>query len=202
MDILGFWGQTLDSSDDEDLLPIKLKSTSYLSDSLKDCIQGYLGYLLTSASTLSLLTVASITYSVASKHRGNSCILLDSLSKTVFLPARIEHIIQFVSNNNILNTLAVVRRFKWHNNQSDPFSIYPLLQTQIWSCELGNLELHLVTANLCYFARSSMLWEGEQVMVMVSLSCVRLHFLSFQLSLKFSLGILNVAWYQITYTPV
>ena len=108
MDILGFWGQTLDSSDDEDLLPIKLKSTPYLSDSLKDCIQGYLGYLPTNASTLSLLTVASITYSVASKHSGNSCILLDSLSKTVFLPARIEHIIQFVSNNNILNTLVVV----------------------------------------------------------------------------------------------
>ena len=92
-DILGFWGQTLDSSDDEDLLPIKLKSPSYPSDSLKDCIQGYLGYLSTSASTLSLLTVAGITYSVASKHSGNSCILLDSPSKTVFLPARIEHII-------------------------------------------------------------------------------------------------------------
>jgi hypothetical protein len=120
-DILGFSGQTLDSSDDEDLPPIKLKSTSYLSDSLKDCIQECLGYLPTSASTLSLLTVAGITYSIASKHSGNSCILLDSPSKTVFLPARIEHIVQFVSNNNILNTMVAVRRFKRHNNRSDPF---------------------------------------------------------------------------------
>ena len=190
--ILGLWGQTWDSSDDEDLPQIKLKSTSYLSDSLKDCIQGYLGYLPTSASTLSLLTVASITYSVASNHSGNSCILLDSPSKTV----------QFVSNNNILNTLVAVQMFKWHNNRSDPFSIYPLLWTQIWSHELGDYQLHPVTAIQCHFACSSMLWEGEQVMVMVSLSHVRLHFLSFQLSLKFSLGILNVAWYQITYAPV
>ena len=181
-DILGFSGQTLDSSDDEDLPPIKLKSTSYLSDSLKDCIQECLGYLPTSASTLSLLTVAGITYSIASKHSGNSCILLDSPSKTVFLPARIEHIIQFVSNNNILNTMVAVRRFKRHNNRSDPFSIYPLLRTQIWSRELGDLELHPVTAIQCHFACSNMLWEGELVMAMVSLSRVRLHFLSFQVT--------------------
>jgi hypothetical protein len=192
-DILAFSGQTLDSSDDEDLPPIKLKSISYLPDSLKDCIQRCLGYLPTSASALSLLTVAGATYSVASKHSGNSCILLDSPSKTVFLPARIEHIVQFVSNNNILNTLVAIRRFKQHNIRSDPFSIYPLLRTQIWSCELGNLELHPVTAIQCHFACSTMLWEGEQVMVVVSLSRVRLHFLSFQLSLKFFLGVLNVA---------
>jgi hypothetical protein len=174
-DILGFSGQTLDS-DDEDLPPMELKSISYLPDSLKDCIQKCLGYLPTSASTLSLLTVAGITYSVASKHSGNSCILLDSPSKTVFLPARIEHIVQFVSNNNILNTMVAVRRFKRHN-RSDPFSIYPLLRTQIWSRELGDLELHPVTAIQCHFACSTMLWEGEQVMVMVSLSRVRPHFL-------------------------
>ena len=43
------------------------------------------------------------------------------------------------------------------------------------------------------FACSTMLWEGELVMAMVSLSCVHLHFLSFQSPLKISIGILNVA---------
>ena len=86
-----------------------------------------------------LLTVAGIAYSIASKHSGNSCILLDSPSEINFLLARIEHIIQFVSNN-ILNTMVAIWRCKWHNNGSDPFSFYSLLQTQIWwSCELGNL---------------------------------------------------------------
>ena len=86
-----------------------------------------------------LLTVAGITNSIASKHSGNSCILLDSPSETDFLPARIEHIVQFVSNN-ILNTMVAIWRFKWHNNGSDLFSFYSLLQTQIWwSCELGDL---------------------------------------------------------------
>jgi hypothetical protein len=177
-DIVGFSGQVLDSSDDEDLPPMGLKSINYLPESLKDCIQKHLGYLPTSASILSQLTVAGITYSVASKHTGNSCILLDS-PKTVFLPSRIEHIIQLVSNNDIssVNTLVAIRRFKRRNNQSDPFSKYPLLRTQIWSRELGALELHPVNAIQCHFACSTMLWEGEQVMVMVSLSRVRPLFL-------------------------
>jgi hypothetical protein len=172
-DIMGFSDEVLDITDDEDLPPVGLKSISYLPDSLKDCIAKHLGYLPTRASTLSLLTVAGITYSVASKHRGNSCVLLDFPSKTVFLPAQIEHFVQFVSNNSGVNTMVAVRRFKRLNNHSDPFSTYPLLRTQIWSRELGALELHPVSAIQCHFACSTILWEGEQVMVMVSLSRVR-----------------------------
>jgi hypothetical protein len=178
-DIVGFSSQALDASDDEDLPLIVLKSVSYLPDSLKDCILKRLGYLPTSASTLSMLTVSGITYSVASKHRGNSCILLDSPS---FLPAQIEHIVQFVCNHDStsVNTLVAVRRFQQLNDHSDPFLIYPLLRTQIWSGELGALELYPVNAIQCHFACSTMLWKGEQVKVMVSLSRVRPHFLSFQ----------------------
>lgn len=184
-DIVGFSGEALDGSDDGDPPPIVLKSMSYLPDSLKDCILNHLGYLPTSASTLSHLTVAGITYSTASKHRGNSCVLLDSRSKSVFLPAQIEHIVQFVSNNEGVNTLVAVRRFKRLNNHSDPFSIYPLLRTQIWSRDLGGLELHPVSAIQCHFACSTILWEGEQVMVMVSLSRVRPDCCALQSSLKF-----------------
>lgn len=193
-DIMSFSGQTLD--DDEDLPPTVLKSVSYLPDSLKDCVLKHLGYLPSSASTLSLLTVAGITYSVSSKHRGNSCILLDSHSKTVFQPAQIEHIVQFVSKDNVsgVNTLVAVRRFKRLTNKSDPFSMYPFLRTQIWSRELGFLELHPVSAIQCHFACSTMLWEGKHVMVMVSLSRVCLEFLSFHSFItKISVGILNVA---------
>ena len=53
------------------------------------------------------LTDAGITYSIASKHSGNSCILLGSPPETDFLLAQIEHIIQFVSNN-ILNTMVAI----------------------------------------------------------------------------------------------
>ena len=159
-DILGFSDQALDS-EDEGSPPIRLKSISYLPDSLKDSILKHLGYLPTSASTLSMLTVAGVTYSVASKHSRNSCILLQSSSEAIFLPAQIEHIVRFVSNNNISSmTLVAVRRFKQFN-RSDPFSFYPLLRTQVWSHELGNLELNLVNAIQCHFACSTMLWEGE-----------------------------------------
>ena len=124
MNILGFSNEALDSR----------KSISYLPDSLKDSILKHLGYLPTSASTLSMLTVAGITYSLALKNSGNSCILLQSPPKAIFLPAQIEHIIWFVSNDNISSvTLVAVQRFKWFN-WSDPFSFYPLLQTQVWSC--------------------------------------------------------------------
>jgi hypothetical protein len=172
---MGFSGEALDSNDDEDLPPVILKSISYLPNSLKDSISKHLGYLPASASTLSHLNVAGLTYSVASKHTGNSRILLDSSSKTVFLPAQIEHIVQFVSDNDLsgINTLVAVRRFKRLDNHSDLFSSYPLLRTQIWSRELGALELHPVSAIQCHFACSTILWEGEKVMVMVSLSRVR-----------------------------
>jgi len=191
-DILGFSYEALDSSEDEGSPPIRLKSISYLPDYLKDGILKHLGYLPTNASTLSMLTVAGITYSVASKHSGNSCILLHSPSEAIFLPAQIEHIIRFVSNDDIssVNTLVAVRRFR-RFNRSDPFSFYPLLRTQVWSHELGDLELHPVNAIQCHFACSTMLWEGEQAMVVVSLSRVRPHSL-ISISLKSSIGILNV----------
>ena len=155
----------------------------------------HLGSLPTSASILSQLTVAGITYSVASKHRGNSCVLLDSPSKAIFLPARIEYIVQFVFDNDIssLITLVAVRRFKRHNTSSDPFSGYPLLRTQIWSLELGNLELHPVNAVQCHFACSTMLWEGEKVTVVVSLSRVCFSFNLTLPWLKYFKGLLNVA---------
>ena len=93
MDILGFSNEALDSGEDEGSVPIRLKSISYLPDSLKDGILKHLGYLPTSASTLSMLTIAGITYSVALKHSGNSCILLKSPPEAIFLPAQIEHIV-------------------------------------------------------------------------------------------------------------
>ena len=73
----------LSSSYHQDL-QVQLQS---VADSLKDCIWKQLGTLPTTASILSHLTVPRITYAVASKHNGNSYILLDSAS---FPPA--EHI--------------------------------------------------------------------------------------------------------------
>jgi hypothetical protein len=155
----------------------------------------HLGSLPTSASMLSQLTVAGLTYSVASKHSGNSCVLLSSPSNAVFLPARIECIVQYVSDddNSSIITLVAVRRFKRPDTASDPFSRYPLLRTQIWSPEVGDLELHSVNAIHCHFACSTILWEGEKVMVAVSLSRVRSFSVSLCLDSFFIKGILNVA---------
>ena len=62
MDIVGFSGEALDISDDEDLPLVALKSVSYLPNSLRDCILNHLGYLPTSTSTFlsSLLPVSHI----------------------------------------------------------------------------------------------------------------------------------------------
>lgn len=173
--------ETLDTTND-DPPPVRLKSVSHLPDSLKDCFRKRFGSLPTSASTLSQLTIAGITYSVASKHIGNSCILLRSPSTDIFLPARIEYIVQFVSENDIssITTLVAVQQFKRRDTRSDPFASYPLLQTQMWSPELGTLELHPVNDIVCHFACSTMLWEGEKVMVVVSLSRVCSYFISHQ----------------------
>lgn len=187
--------ETLDD-DDDDVLP-GLKSVSGLPGSLKDCIQKHFGFLPASASSLSHLTVAGMTYSVASKHRGNSCVLIGSPSKA--LPARIEHIIQLAFDDSIssLTTLIATRRFKRRVTGSDPFSSYPLLRTQLWSPELGALELHAVSAIQCHFACSTMLWEGENVIAAVSLSRVCSHSISIQSKLKLSKGILNLQYVQV-----
>src|SRR5271168_4274585 len=94
MDIMSFLATETLHTTNNDLPPVQLKSVSYLPDSLKDCFRKCFGSLPTSASTLSQLTNARITYSIASKHVGNSSILLGSPS--IFLPARIEYIVQFV----------------------------------------------------------------------------------------------------------
>jgi len=186
-DIISFSAtEALDSTDDEELPPLHLKSASQLPDPLKDSMRKHLGSLPTSASTLSQLTVAGLTYSIASKHSGNSCVLLGSPSKTV--PARIEYILQFVSDNDVssLITLVAARRFTKHDSLSDPFSGYPLLRTQIWCPEPGSLELHSVDAIQCHFACSTMLWKGVEVMVAVSLSRVRSPLMLLHLGLSFS----------------
>ena len=106
-DILSFSAtEALDSTDNNDLLLVHLKPASQLPHPLKDCIWKHFGSLPISASTLSQLTVAGLTYSVALRHSENSCVLLDySPSKTIFLPAQIEYIFQFVSDNNFSNLL-------------------------------------------------------------------------------------------------
>ena len=193
MDILSFLAtEALDSTDNDNLLLLHLKPASQLPDPLKDCMQKHFGSLPISASTLSQLTVAGLTYSIASRHSGNSCVFLDSSpSKTIFLPAQIEYIVQFVSDNNFSNltTLVATQRSKKYNTSSDPFSSYPLLQTQIWC---PSLELHSVNTIQCHFASSTMLWEGEEVMVAVSLSHVHSHPILLHLGLNFSKEFLDI----------
>ena len=135
----------------------------------------WLGWLQLNRSHLQIPAIAT----------KNSCILLGSPSTDIFLPPQIEYIVQFASKNDI-TTLVAVQQFKQHDTWSDPFSSYPLLQTQMWSPELGTIELHPVNNILCHFASSTMLWEGERVMVVVSLSCVWFYFISYiNLNLSF-----------------
>ena len=75
------------------------------------------------------------------------------------MPAQIEHIVQFVSNNDVsnMNTLVAIRKFKQLNNQSDPFSIYPLLRTQnmesqTWCSRITSNQCQSVPFCLFYHA--------------------------------------------------
>ena len=65
---------------------------------------------------------------------------------------------------------------------------HPMLQTQIWSLELGTLKLHPVDIIQCHFAHSTMQWEGKKVMVTVSLSRVHSHFILLLLALIIALN--------------
>ena len=127
--------------------------------------------------------------------------MLGSPSTDIFLPARIKYIVQFSSKNDI-TTLVVVQQFKQHDTRSDPFSSHPLLQTQMWSPELGTPELHPVNDILCHFASSTMRWEGERVMVVVSLSCVCFYFISYiNLNLSFQRNFKSPTLWPVDFHP-
>jgi hypothetical protein len=134
---------------------------------------------------LSHLTKHGLTYTVRAQHAGNSCVLIGSEGGKVAAPARIEYIVQLPSPEGI-STFIGIRRYKPVKLSDDPFLRFPFLQTRMWSAQSGNLEIISLDHICAHFAQLSAKWEGEEVVIVSSMSRVsysplELSFISSQL---------------------
>ena len=114
-----------------------------------------------------------IIYSAASRHAGNSSVLIYS-GPGLLIPAQIEYFVQLVLPDNINTpvTFVATRRYLPANVKCDPFSTYPFLHAKLWSRELDSLGLYASKNIESHFAHCPMKWEERGVMAVISLSRV------------------------------
>jgi hypothetical protein len=122
------------------------------------------------AKVLSSYMLNGLTFSTFTRHRGNSFILVrrPSLPST---PARIESILQTPSND-----IFFVTRFFSKLMSDDPFEKYPVLQSSLWSPDLGQLVIVKPQDVESHFACLVFKWNGTDSLAVVSLSRVFPHF--------------------------
>jgi hypothetical protein len=146
----------------------KLNAAILLPTVLRQCIQKSFTRFPSRAPLLSYLTINGLTYSVSSKHHGNSCIMLDAGPNRRLLPARLDYIVQLQTDDDI-TTLLAVRRYQPFPRQNDPFTRFPLLQTQLLKPDLDPLELYTVDKIRSHFALLSLVYQEKDAIVAVSL---------------------------------
>lgn len=139
-----------------------------LPTDLRRCIEQRFAHSPSRVPLLSHLTIDGLTYSVSSKHLGNSCIMLDADPSRILVPARLDYIAELQTDDGIL-TIIAVRRYQPFPKRDDPFARFPSLQTQLCQSDLGHLELFTVDKIRSHFAMSSLIYKEKDVIVAVSL---------------------------------
>jgi lambda repressor-like predicted transcriptional regulator len=163
-DIASFSGHADDESD------IPERQTKPIPPIIYNALRTSLDFLPPHhAEVFTHLTRKGITYAVASRHLGNSCILVLKSQMDRPYPAQIKHILG-LQTTDAVETFVVVQRYKPMTVASDPYIRYPALQAKLWSQELIN-ELEIITPDdiHSHFAACDMVWEGSPVTAVISL---------------------------------
>ena len=150
------------------------EKSSVIPDDLRGCIRATFDADYEVIS-LSHLTIGGRTYSTSTKHLGNSHILLKSGIPGQLVPARIDYITQVMvpcDRQDMAIAYIAARKYRPLNLANDPFRAYPCLQAELWSEDLSDLELYPLDSIKTHFVSLPVLWEGQSMMVAVSLSRV------------------------------
>ena len=140
------------------------------------------GYKSTrTAQFLHRITINGLVYTPTSKHKGNSCILLNSPEDRNQVPAQIQSIFQIPSLESV-QTLIAIRRHQPSRLHHDPFSQAPILHARLWGIQLGELEVIRPDQIFSHFACLTLKGEFEDHIVAASLSRV-----SFEICLPWSI---------------
>ena len=78
-----------------------LKIAKLLSTDLHQRIKQSFAQSPSQAPLLSHLTINGLTYSVSSKHHGNSCIMLDAGPNRSLFPARLDYIVELQIDDDL-----------------------------------------------------------------------------------------------------
>jgi hypothetical protein len=171
-DMLSFAMDDLDDVESED---VSSDTTNpKIPDSLMICLLESFGEIPKIISLLPNLTMKGLIYSAASRHAGNSSVLIHSGRPGVLIPAQIQCFVELVVPDNINSpvTYVAAQRYLPANVKHDPFSTYPFLRAELWSRELDSLQLYTPECIESHFAHCPMKWEEQQVMAVISLSRV------------------------------
>ena len=82
-----------------------------LPTDLRRCIEQKFIHSPSRAPLLSHLTIDGLTYSVSSKHIGNSCIMLDANATRILVPVQLDYIVELETDEGIL-TITSIQRYQ------------------------------------------------------------------------------------------
>ena len=172
--VLSFVMDDLDEVEESGYAPDTTSPLPKIPDSLMTCLLESFDETPKCISILPNLSMKGIRYSAASRHVGNSSVLIHSGRPGVLIPAQIQCFVQLVLPDNINTpvTFVAAQRYLPANVKHDPFSAYPFLRAELWSHELDVLELYTPESIESHFAHCPMKWEEGQVMAVISLSRV------------------------------
>lgn len=91
-------------------------------------------------------------------------------SSSMLIPICINYILQVCISDTIQTFLAA----RCHNCSGvvfDPFHHFPMLQAKMWSTELGPIEILAPDCIHAHFVKASLMWEGMDWVVVISLCC-------------------------------
>lgn len=144
--------------------------TISIPDILLPCLKSFLSVLPPHARFLSHLTIEGITYSVSSKHIGNSSVLISDAQDDKLVPARIDYIIQLPIEGST-RTIVAIRRYN-RAQVHDPFSKYPVLRTELYNKDPTVLEIVSLSSIQCHFASCPFHWQKMMFLAVISLNRV------------------------------
>ena len=117
------------------------------------------------------ITINGLRYAIASKHPGNSCVMLLSAGGGSPQPAQLNYILEFRTSKNPLIYLAV-RRYKPSHIKDDPFAKYPVLCAKLWDSHLADVEIITTSQVLSHFACLPIQMQRRSLVAVLSLSRV------------------------------
>ncbi len=84
------------------------------------------------------ITISGLKFAIASKHSGNSYIIVSSESRHP-QPAQLVYILEF-GMPNTPSTYLTIRWFKPANISCDPFAKYPIVHAKLWDSSLASAK--------------------------------------------------------------